>query len=65
MVEFEDLTPELRGESFFDEGTLVEVERDIIKTALIKTSGHKGKAAEFLGWSRAKFWRKTREYGIT
>ena len=43
---------------------LLRVER-IIKKALIKTSGHKGKAAEFLGWSRAKFWRKTREYGIT
>lgn len=65
FIETRDFTPELRGENYIDEGSFKEDERDLMKKALIKSSGNKGKAAEYLGWSRAKFWRKSRELNLS
>ncbi len=59
-----DLTPELRGEpppGDPADRTEESAERDRILTALNRARGHKGKAAEYLGWSRSTLWRKMRE----
>ena len=41
-----------------------EVEKDIILKVLTKTGGNRSKAAEMLGWSRSKLWRKIKHYGL-
>ncbi len=40
------------------------VEKKMILEALMKTGGHKGKAAALLGWGRSTLWRKMKQYGI-
>ncbi|MCF8045244.1 MAG: sigma-54-dependent Fis family transcriptional regulator [Desulfarculaceae bacterium] len=40
------------------------VEKQMIMDALVKTGGHKGKAASILGWGRSTLWRKMKQYGI-
>lgn len=42
-----------------------EVEKRMILDALIKTGGQKTEAAELLGWSRTKLWRKIKTYGLS
>ena len=41
-----------------------EVERDMILKSLTKTGGNRTKAAELLGWSRSKLWRKIKHHGL-
>jgi transcriptional regulator with PAS, ATPase and Fis domain len=40
------------------------VERQLILDALIKAKGNRLRAAERLGWSRSKLWRKIKQYRI-
>ena len=40
------------------------VEKRMIMDALVKTGGHRGKAASLLGWGRSTLWRKMKQYGI-
>jgi transcriptional regulator with PAS, ATPase and Fis domain len=41
-----------------------DIERSIILKSLIKTGGSRSRAAELLGWSRSKLWRKIKHYGL-
>jgi transcriptional regulator with PAS, ATPase and Fis domain len=41
-----------------------EVERDMILKALTKTGVNRSRAADFLGWSRSKLWRKIKHHGL-
>ncbi|MFC1843730.1 helix-turn-helix domain-containing protein [Thermodesulfobacteriota bacterium] len=41
-----------------------EVERNMILQSLTKTGGNRSKAAELLGWSRSKLWRKIKHHGL-
>lgn len=41
-----------------------EVERTMILEALTKTGGSRTRAAELLGWSRSKLWRKIKNHGL-
>jgi DNA-binding NtrC family response regulator len=43
---------------------LLEVEKELIRSALAYTRGHQGRAAELLGISRKALWEKRRRYGI-
>jgi DNA-binding NtrC family response regulator len=40
------------------------IERQYIIDTLLKVHGHKGKAAEILGWGRTTLWRKMKQYGL-
>jgi PAS domain S-box-containing protein len=44
--------------------TWASLERKMIMDALIKTGGHRGRAAAHLGWGRSTLWRKMKRYGI-
>ena len=68
-----DLPPELRGEEpgpqlsnasprRNERGTSPEAER--ISVALERAAGHRGRAAQSLGMSRATLWRKMKHYGL-
>lgn len=59
-VTLEDLPPELRGEAPPDEReeTIEVLERERILEQLRRHNGHKQKAADALGISRATLWRK-------
>jgi len=41
-----------------------EVEKGIILKSLTKTGGNRSRAAEMLGWSRSKLWRKIKHHGL-
>jgi two-component system response regulator AtoC len=41
-----------------------EVEKGMILEALTKTLGNRSKAADLLGWSRSKLWRKIKHHGL-
>jgi len=41
-----------------------EIEKDIILKSLTKTGGNRSRAAELLGWSRSKLWRKIKHHGL-
>ena len=69
VLKLEDLTPEVQGipapQHNSREGVSIRrQEMDTILAALRETGNKKGEAAEKLGYSRAKLWRKIREYGI-
>jgi DNA-binding NtrC family response regulator len=40
------------------------IERKLIVDTLLKVGGHKGRAAEILGWGRTTLWRKMKQYGL-
>ena len=40
------------------------MEKQMIMDALVKTGGHRGKAASLLGLGRSTLWRKMKQYGI-
>jgi two-component system response regulator AtoC len=67
VIDIQDLTPELRGESppggdeVITEKPLQQLERNQILAALAKHNGKKAQAAEELGMSRSTLWRKLRE----
>ena len=44
--------------------TLAEVERDLIRTALERTGGHRGKVCAMLGLTRPRLLRKIRSYKL-
>jgi transcriptional regulator with PAS, ATPase and Fis domain len=71
--------PDKRGEPPIDHGlrtsapaiprvalpmNLKEMERKIIMDSLTETTGNRSKAAEVLGWSRSKLWRKIKEHHL-
>jgi len=41
-----------------------DIERSLIMKALTKTGGNRTKAAEVLGWSRSKLWRKIKHHAL-
>ena len=41
-----------------------EVEKGMILQSLTKTGGNRSRAAELLGWSRSKLWRKIKHHGL-
>lgn len=41
-----------------------EVEKTMILKALTQTGGNRSRAAELLGWSRSKLWRKIKHHGL-
>ena len=60
ILDVQDLTPELRGDSLPDSSTqsLGEAERERILTALTRHNGRRAAAAADLGISRSTLWRK-------
>ncbi len=67
-----DLPPE-NGENCFSgpewpavpsHGGWGKMERGIILEALAKTGGNRSRAAETLGWSRSKLWRKIKQHHL-
>jgi len=40
------------------------VEKGMILETLTKTLGNRSKAADLLGWSRSKLWRKIKHHGL-
>ncbi|MBW2471059.1 MAG: sigma 54-interacting transcriptional regulator [Deltaproteobacteria bacterium] len=44
--------------------TWKDIEKGMILNALTKTRGNRSKAAELLGWSRSKLWRKIKHHGL-
>lgn len=67
VIDIQDLTPELRGESppggdeVVTEKPLQQLERNQLLAALAKHNGKKTQAAQELGMSRSTLWRKLRE----
>jgi DNA-binding NtrC family response regulator len=60
------LSEEPREVASFSLKTLVaEVERQTLEKALQHTQGNRNLAAELVGLSRASFYRKLKEYGLT
>ncbi|MCH7909732.1 MAG: sigma 54-interacting transcriptional regulator [Candidatus Hydrogenedentes bacterium] len=45
--------------------TLVDMEKDLIRTALEKLNGNQTEVAKKLGVSRSTLWRKMKEYGLS
>ena len=45
-------------------GSWAGMEKDMILRALAKTGGNRSRAAEMLGWSRSKLWRKIKHHGV-
>jgi DNA-binding NtrC family response regulator len=56
--------PEPDGGSEGRPRPLLEVEKELIRSALAYTRGHQGRAADLLGISRKALWEKRRRYGI-
>lgn len=67
-ITLDELLPELRGEGppagSGRPGTVRELERDRILSALRRAEGRKARAAELLGVSRSTLWRKLREHRL-
>ena len=63
-LEFEDLTPELRGIKPPENTDMETWERDKLLQALKDADGNKGRAAELAGMSRPTFWRKCKLHQI-
>lgn len=63
-IQAEDLTPELQGKKPNELYSFPESEKQTMLSALKKTGGNKGEAANVCGMSRTTFWRKARLYGI-
>ncbi len=64
-----DLPPEFRESKFSvklpqQQFILSAEEADLIRQALKQSQGKVNLAAEFLGMSRATFWRKRKSYGL-
>ena len=60
------LTEELREASSFSlRAVVAEAERQALEKALQHTQGNRNMAAELVGLSRASFYRKLKEYGLT
>src|SRR5207302_364108 len=66
ILDVQDLTPELRGDSLPDSSTqsLGEAERERILTALTRHNGRRAAAAADLGISRSTLWRKLYAYRL-
>ena len=64
VLNLEDLTPELQGRSYAQDLDYEKVEKKKLLKALTESNGHRGKASEKLGMSRATFWRKCKYYQI-
>ncbi len=69
VLQLSELTPEVQGKPIpmhgsSDQLSVRQQEIDLIIAALRETNFHKGEAAKKLGYSRAKLWRKIREYAI-
>ncbi len=54
----------LRYEGAIGQNSWNEIEKQMIMDALIKARGNRTHAAERLGWSRSKLWRKMKRYRI-
>ncbi|MCP4604189.1 MAG: PAS domain-containing protein [Proteobacteria bacterium] len=48
-----------------EERTWEEIERQLILSALVKTKGRRGEAAQLLGWARSTLWRKMKQHDIS
>ena len=60
------LTEEVRDISTFSlKAVVAEAERQTLEKALQHTQGNRNMAAELVGLSRASFYRKLKEYGLT
>ena len=60
------LTEELREVSSFSlRAVVAEAERQALEKALQHTQGNRNMAVELVGLSRASFYRKLKEYGLT
>ncbi len=69
VLQLQDLTPEVQGEpiplqSSEQNMSIRQQEIHAIMSALRACNHRKGEAAVKLGYSRAKLWRKIREYGL-
>ncbi len=45
-------------------GTWKDMEKQMILEALRQAKGHRGHAAEILGWGRSTLWRKMKALGM-
>jgi len=41
-----------------------DIEKRLIIETLVKVNGHRGRAAEVLGWGRTTLWRKMKQFGL-
>ncbi|MEN9834878.1 MAG: hypothetical protein RL011_1071 [Pseudomonadota bacterium] len=69
VLRLSELTPEVQGTPIpqsdsHDNLSIRHQEINLIMEALRETNFHKSEAAKKLGYSRAKLWRKIREYAI-
>jgi transcriptional regulator with PAS, ATPase and Fis domain len=65
MYESEGLLQTIHPHQDQSEGlSWVDIERQVIINTLLEVHGHKGKAAEILGWGRTTLWRKMKQYGL-
>lgn len=58
-VSQDDISPSIRPVAAWG-----DIERSLIMKALTKTGGNRTKAAEALGWSRSKLWRKIKHHAL-
>ncbi|HET6452712.1 MAG TPA: sigma-54 dependent transcriptional regulator [Spirochaetia bacterium] len=69
-ITLEDLPPNVRGESGGDllrlpvGASLVDVEKEVIRSTLAREGGNKSRTAEILGIGRKTLHRKIEEYGL-
>ena len=52
------------GETLTSSSSVSDMEKEMIKDALIKTRGNKRKAAKLLGLSERTLYRKINKYGL-
>lgn len=55
---------DFRSSDIFEPGRWGDVEKAMIMKALTQTGGKRSKAAELLGWSRSKLWRKIKQHDL-
>ena len=70
MITLDDLPPNIRGETGGDllrlpvGASLVDVEKEVIRSTLAREGGNKSRTAEILGIGRKTLHRKIEEYGL-
>jgi DNA-binding NtrC family response regulator len=69
-IGLEDLPPNIRGESGGDSvrlslgASLADMEKEVIRSTLVREGGNKSRTAEILGIGRKTLHRKNEEYGL-
>lgn len=57
-------TPGAGSAGLGEAGNVEEIERRLIRDALVRAGGRRSEAAQALGWGRSTLWRKMKQYGM-